>query len=277
MELNMEGGCTYRQIRYRLIGTPLIVHACHCRWCQRETGTAHALNALYEADRVVHTAGEPEIVITPSASGRDPDLEAVDCIVHFGQLRDAILYSCGANAAHGLRRSNADKRQAATKLLKDEEWSHKGDSWIARHCNVHHELVARVREELKPVVTHLAETQDRPRTVRRGGSTYTMSTANIGGSRYPEPDPSPAQPEFPIVAPQAVRDVDNSFISAALWEIERRIDSLPTPIEAVAHFPTHHHHTFTAAKLHAMADWLATLRSVGRSWNKRCGRASRKR
>jgi hypothetical protein len=48
----------------------MIVHACHCRWCQRETGTAHALNALYEADRVVHIAGEPEIVDTPSASGK---------------------------------------------------------------------------------------------------------------------------------------------------------------------------------------------------------------
>jgi hypothetical protein len=70
MEANMEGGCTCRQVRYRLIGTPLVVHACHCRWCQRETGTAHALNALYEADRVVHTAGEPEIVRTPSASGK---------------------------------------------------------------------------------------------------------------------------------------------------------------------------------------------------------------
>jgi hypothetical protein len=45
----MEGGCTCRQIRYRLTGTPPIVHACHCRWCQRETGTANALNALYEA------------------------------------------------------------------------------------------------------------------------------------------------------------------------------------------------------------------------------------
>ena len=66
----MEGGCTCRRVRYRLAGTPLIVHACHCRWCQRETGTAHALNALYEADRVVHTDGEPEIVLTPSASGR---------------------------------------------------------------------------------------------------------------------------------------------------------------------------------------------------------------
>jgi Glutathione-dependent formaldehyde-activating enzyme len=66
----MEGGCTCGQVRYRLIGTPLIVHACHCRWCQRETGTVHALNALYEADRVAHTAGEPEIVVTPSASGK---------------------------------------------------------------------------------------------------------------------------------------------------------------------------------------------------------------
>ena len=70
MEPNMEGGCMCRQVRYRLIGTPLIVHACHCRWCQRETGTAHALNALYEADRVVRPAGEPEIVVTPSASGK---------------------------------------------------------------------------------------------------------------------------------------------------------------------------------------------------------------
>ena len=66
----MEGGCICRQVRYRLTGTPLIIHACHCRWCQRETGTAHALNALYDADRVVHLASEPEIVATPSESGK---------------------------------------------------------------------------------------------------------------------------------------------------------------------------------------------------------------
>jgi hypothetical protein len=66
----MEGGCTCRLVRYRLSGRPLIVHACHCRWCQRETGTAFALNALYEADRVVHLAAEPEVLMTPSQSGR---------------------------------------------------------------------------------------------------------------------------------------------------------------------------------------------------------------
>jgi hypothetical protein len=66
----MDGGCTCRQVRYRLSGTPLIVHACHCRWCQRETGTAFALNALFEADCVTHLAGEPDLVVTPSLSGK---------------------------------------------------------------------------------------------------------------------------------------------------------------------------------------------------------------
>jgi hypothetical protein len=65
----MKGGCTCRHVRYRLIGAPL-VRVCHCRWCQRETGTAHALNAVYEAERVVHTGAEPEIVDTPPASGK---------------------------------------------------------------------------------------------------------------------------------------------------------------------------------------------------------------
>lgn len=66
----MEGGCTCRHVRYRLSGAPMIVHACHCLWCQRETGTVHALNAVYEAERVIHIAAEPEVVDTPSASGK---------------------------------------------------------------------------------------------------------------------------------------------------------------------------------------------------------------
>ena len=65
-----EGGCPCRAIRYRLTSAPMIVHCCHCRWCQRETGASFALNALIEADRVEHLAAEPEVVPTPSASGR---------------------------------------------------------------------------------------------------------------------------------------------------------------------------------------------------------------
>ncbi|HJS92474.1 MAG TPA: GFA family protein [Steroidobacteraceae bacterium] len=66
----LEGGCDCRLIRYRMETAPLIVHCCHCRWCQRETGTAFALNAMIEAERVVHLQSEPEVIDTPSQSGR---------------------------------------------------------------------------------------------------------------------------------------------------------------------------------------------------------------
>lgn len=49
---------------------PLIVHACHCRWCQRESGSAFALNAMIESDCVSHSGADPEYVLTPSDSGR---------------------------------------------------------------------------------------------------------------------------------------------------------------------------------------------------------------
>ena len=65
-----EGGCTCRQVRYRLTSKPMFVHCCHCRWCQRETGTAFALNAMIEADRVETLAGDVEVVNTPSNSGK---------------------------------------------------------------------------------------------------------------------------------------------------------------------------------------------------------------
>jgi hypothetical protein len=66
----LAGGCDCRAIRYRLETRPLIVHCCHCRWCQRESGASFALNAVIESDRVTLLGGEPEIVDTPSESGR---------------------------------------------------------------------------------------------------------------------------------------------------------------------------------------------------------------
>src|SRR6185369_581730 len=66
----LSGGCDCGTIRYRMETEPLFVHCCHCRWCQRETGASFALNAMIEADRVTLLGGEPEIVDTPSASGK---------------------------------------------------------------------------------------------------------------------------------------------------------------------------------------------------------------
>jgi hypothetical protein len=79
-----DGGCTCRAVRYRMASAPIIVHCCHCRWCQRESGSAFALNAMIEADRVQLLAGETERVPTPSASGKG------QAIVRCGRCRVAL-------------------------------------------------------------------------------------------------------------------------------------------------------------------------------------------
>lgn len=66
----LEGGCACKYIRYRMESRPIVVHGCHCRWCQRETGSAFAINAMLEQDRVTQLGPEPELVETPSESGK---------------------------------------------------------------------------------------------------------------------------------------------------------------------------------------------------------------
>jgi hypothetical protein len=65
----IEGGCDCRAVRYRVESGPLFVHCCHCRWCQRETGSAFVLNAMIEAERVTNLGVSPELTNTPSNSG----------------------------------------------------------------------------------------------------------------------------------------------------------------------------------------------------------------
>ncbi|SPH18716.1 hypothetical protein DEA8626_02258 [Defluviimonas aquaemixtae] len=78
----MEGRCTCGKIRYRLTDTPLFVHACHCTWCQRESGGPHAINAMIEADRVELLSGAPIEIDTPSSSGKGQIvLRCPDCHV----------------------------------------------------------------------------------------------------------------------------------------------------------------------------------------------------
>ncbi len=66
----LEGGCACGRVRYRLEFAPMFVHCCHCRDCQRQTGSAFVLNALIEADRIATLSGNLEPVRMPTDSGR---------------------------------------------------------------------------------------------------------------------------------------------------------------------------------------------------------------
>jgi hypothetical protein len=111
-------------------------------------------------------------------------LSEVACEVHPGSRRDAILHACGANATHGLQRTNADKRLAVEALLRDEEWRKWSDSEIARRCGVSHPFVGNVRETLKLTCNDFKSDE-----VRKGADGRTYNTSNIGKKKPIAPQP----------------------------------------------------------------------------------------
>jgi hypothetical protein len=74
MAHDLEGGCACAAVRYRLQSAPMFVHCCHCRDCQRQTGSAFVINALIETDRIALLAGAPEPLGVPTDSGRPHDI-----------------------------------------------------------------------------------------------------------------------------------------------------------------------------------------------------------
>jgi hypothetical protein len=66
----LKGGCTCGEVRYEMTTKPLFVQCCHCTWCQRESGAPFAWNAMIEADRLRLLTGTPDMVNTPSNSGK---------------------------------------------------------------------------------------------------------------------------------------------------------------------------------------------------------------
>lgn len=134
-------------------------------------------------------------------AGQAIDRTKISAEVRQGTQRDAVLYSCGVNSEHGLRRTNADKQRAVRKLLEDPEWSRWSDREIARRCAVGHAFVSSLRKELKAssldLTVHRGQspsgTTRKPEAERvyttRHGTPATMRTERIGkAERVPIPD-----------------------------------------------------------------------------------------
>lgn len=127
----------------------------------------------------------------------------IEADVRQGTRRDAILYSVGANAQHGLKRSQVDKRRAVETLLTDSEWTAWADREIARQTQTSHPFVAKIRSELElagKITSQIART---------GADGRTINTANIGTAPaatqtewLAEPtEASPPPPPAPVVTP----------------------------------------------------------------------------
>lgn len=91
-----------------------------------------------------------------------------------GTQRDAILWSVGANASHGMRRTNQDKRRAVMRLLEDAEWKCWSNYEIAERCAVSDEFVRTMRGSLP------TNGSDERTYTTKHGTVATMRTAQIG-------------------------------------------------------------------------------------------------
>lgn len=161
-----------------------------------------------------------------------------------GTQRDAILYSCGANAAHGLPRTNEDKRRAVRKLLEDEEWAGWSDRKIADIASVSPDFVNRLRAELFP--PSVIERQIRQ--AERGGTVYPIDTTNINSGRRVQQPPGFREQEEHH---RYMRTVE------AMRSILRAQSALPSPEEAVVDDP--HFDAREALKVSAWWSRLAQL------------------
>jgi len=119
--------------------------------------------------------------------------------VHDGNERAALLFSCSVNQNHGLRRSNADKRNTVSLMLELEpKWSNRR---IAEHAGVSDPLVSEVRKSLEGEnripETKVREGRDGKRRPVEETTENADANAQLLNSSTPavegdEPEPDPA-------------------------------------------------------------------------------------
>lgn len=160
----------------------------------------------------------------------------IACDVRQGTKRDAILFSVGANAAHGLRRSNEDKRKAVKTLLADAEWSAWSDNAIAKACGVSQPFVS----SLRPVTSNvISEKQEEKTFTTKHGTQAVMKTANIGKTKPaqntpPEAEGGMAAAPAEKTTPLAVKEAPSSVVEIPrdeLAELRERIAELQASLK----------------------------------------------
>lgn len=143
------------------------------------------------------------------AAAKEAGIELAAAKVHAGDQRKAILHAAGANADHGLRRTNADKRRAVEVLVRDPVWQTWSDSAIAKACKVDPKTVANVRQLLVSTMEIHSESE------RQTTDGRVMNTENIGRKSEAEAAP-PAAPEPDYVTVDELGRLVQEFVVAKL-------------------------------------------------------------
>lgn len=69
--LPLAGRCQCGSLRYRVSAAPLMLYACHCTNCQKQTGSAFVLSATVPESAFSFVSGEPSRIAWTSDAGTE--------------------------------------------------------------------------------------------------------------------------------------------------------------------------------------------------------------
>jgi hypothetical protein len=116
-----------------------------------------------------------------AAAAESAGIREMQADIRQGTRRDAFVFSLGANAKHGLRRTRQDKRRAVRQALWDEDLKKLSDTQVAKICGVSQPFVSKIRRELAKSDSYV------PPSVRVGADGKEYATEKVTG-RAPQND-----------------------------------------------------------------------------------------
>jgi len=164
-----------------------------------------------------------------------------ECEIRQGTQRDAVLFSLGENASHGLPRTNEQKRNAVLTMLRDPEWSVMSNGWIAEKTRTSEPFVSKLRRELNGPTPNVssspaggalshgrasAPAAPAPR-VTKGRDGKVRNTANIGAKKKATGQASISAPDEQLKVTDKRRFADPPADAG-------RVSELPAPQKQVA-------------------------------------------
>jgi len=188
-------------------------------------------------------------------------LESIDADVRIGSRRDALRFALSANASHGHRRTNEDKRRAVDIMVADKEWSKLPDLEIARICLVGDRFVSSRRKRLL-VDEEVAQT-DEPHDAVEPLSEHPE---DYQGETWVEDDTTAPAP-WPDVAPAVEPfDWEAAKLRNDAMEAIRALAKLPAPDEVIDAWMKSSSYGEPVETLQIALAWLAEFATLYRRY-----------
>lgn len=208
------------------------------------------------------------------AAHEKAEVKKMKCLVRVGSFRDAQAYALSANARHGARRTNDDKRKAVETALADDEWCQFSDHAIAELCGVSDRFVASLRKNSPTNGSQSQPNTQTTSTTNRSQSSNTrigrdgraINTENIGKKANSESTEAPKTDDTKTPE-NANSDTSENVEDAEITEVKPAASVKPPTQVDEWGIPIQEHAAEAFAEVPRFNELLAMIRKAQKLFN----------